>query len=84
MPLYIRDESVNDLAEMVAKLTGENKTEAVRIALLRQIEAYRTGDTLAARIAQVQEMAAKTLRLEPDGFDDKALMDELSGESDVH
>lgn len=84
MPLFIRDEGVNDLADKFAKLTGKNKTEAVRMALEAQIDAYRNHETLADRIAQVQEKAAAALGLEPDGWDDKALMDELSGEPDVH
>ena len=67
MALFIRDETVNDLAERFAKLTGKNKTEAVRIALEAQIAAFRNSETLADRIAQVQERAAASLGLGPDG-----------------
>ena len=38
MPLYIRDDSVDDLAVKLMKLTGaSSKTEAVREALLARI-----------------------------------------------
>ena len=38
MPLYIRDSSVDDLAEQVrARLGARNKTEAVRMALRNEL-----------------------------------------------
>lgn len=79
MPLFIRDEEVNDLAQRFAQLSGKNKTEAVRLALEQGISAFRSNETLTARIAQVQDMAADKLGLGPDGYDDKPLMDDLSG-----
>lgn len=78
MPLFIRDESVNDLAEKAAKLTGKTKTDAVRLALESHIEALQSSRTLAERVTVLQARA-RALGLSADGFDDKPLMDDLSG-----
>ena len=78
MPLYIRDESVNDLADRLAALMGENKTKAVRTAIEKQIEALQTSGTLHDRIARIQAKAAAA-GIVADGHDDKDLMDDLSG-----
>lgn len=78
MPLFIRDESVNDLAEKAARLLGKTKTDAVRLALESHIEALQSSRTLAERVASLQARA-RALGLVADGFDDKPLMDDLSG-----
>ncbi len=78
MPLYVRDETVNDLAMMLADLTGQNKTAAVRMALEDAIDKQTCAKPLAQRVADIQA-AARQRGLGPDGFDDKPLMDELSG-----
>ncbi|PZX47604.1 antitoxin VapB [Cereibacter changlensis] len=78
MPLYIRDDAVNDLAERLAALTGENKTQAVRSALEKQIEALQKTETLHERVARIQARA-RAAGIVADGGDDKALMDDLSG-----
>ncbi|WP_300043105.1 type II toxin-antitoxin system VapB family antitoxin [uncultured Paracoccus sp.] len=78
MPLYVRDETVNDLAVKLAGLTGQNKTAAVKAALEDAIERQASQKTLAQRVAAIQG-AARQRGLRPDGFDDKPLMDDLSG-----
>ena len=79
MPLYIRDEEVNDLAGELAKAAGLNKTDAVRRALEHELDALSRKETLAQRIAPIQEQARR-LGLRPRTESDKALMDELSGD----
>lgn len=78
MPLYVRDETVNDLAVKLAGLTGQNKTAAVRMALEDAINKQTSAKTLSQRVAAIQS-AARRRGLGPDGFDDKPLMDDLSG-----
>lgn len=78
MPLFIRDESVNDLAEKAARLLGKTKTDAVRLALESHIEALQSSRTLAERVASLQARA-RAFGLVADRFDDKPLMDDLSG-----
>ena len=80
MPLYIRDEGVNGLAARLAGLrTSGNKTEAVRLALQNELERVGGKASLSERVASIQARAA-ACGLRADGFDDKALMDELSGD----
>ena len=83
MPLYIRDETVNDLAEKLAGLIGKNKTDAVRIALEAALSAQQEQKSLTQRVKVIQARAAE-LGLRADGFDDRPIMDALSGGSDVH
>ncbi|WP_169311018.1 type II toxin-antitoxin system VapB family antitoxin [Cereibacter changlensis] len=78
MPLYISDDAVNDLAERPAALTGENKTEAVRSASEKPIEALQKIGTLQERVAPINARA-RAAGIVADGSDDKALMDDLSG-----
>ena len=78
MPLYIRDDAVSDLAATLSALLGKSKTDAVREALGAAIEVHNSRKSLAQRVAPIQEQA-RGVGLRPDGFEDKALMDELSG-----
>lgn len=78
MPLYIRDETVNDLAEKLAGLIGKNKTDAVRIALEAALSAQQEQKSLTQRVKVIQVRAAE-LGLRADGFDDRPIMDALSG-----
>ena len=78
MPLFIRDNAVNEMADKLAHLMGGNKTDAVRRALEAQIAALEQCETLTQRVARLQARA-RAAGLGPDGFDDKVLMDELSG-----
>lgn len=78
MGLYIRDDGVNELANRLAGLIGATKTQAVRQALEAQLKSLRTPEALQRRIVTLQAQA-RAVGIHPDGLDDKALMDELSG-----
>jgi antitoxin VapB len=80
MPLYIKDDEVDDLANELQRVTGAaTKTEAVRTALKDAIERKRDKTTILVAIKQAQAMARKMgVRNDPD-FDMKEFMDELSG-----
>ena len=79
MPLYVRDETVNDLADKLAREAGLSKTDAVRIALEHELDALSRKESLAQRVAPLQERA-RQMGLRPGQGSDKAFMDELSGE----
>ena len=79
VPLYIRDETVNDLADKLAREAGMSKTDAVRKALEHELDALSRKETLAQRVAHIQERAYK-MGLRPRQGSDKAFMDELSGD----
>lgn len=55
MPLYIRDDAANALADQLAALTGQSKTEAVKRALAEKIDSIERPRPLAQRIRDVQE-----------------------------
>ncbi|WP_424753277.1 type II toxin-antitoxin system VapB family antitoxin [Methylobacterium sp.] len=78
MSLYIRDGSVSELADRLAKMLGKNKTEAVRDALQKRLQALNEEESLPDRIKRVQDKA-RSAGIFADGFDDKPLMDDLSG-----
>lgn len=83
MPLYIRDDHVNDLAEQLATLTGaRSKTAAVEAALKSAISAAKAETPLSDRIKVLQDRVAARGPTDPD-FDMKAFTDELWGEDDV-
>ena len=76
MSLYIRDDEVDALAKRVQRLLGAaTKTDAVRIALAREIERSQQTQPLKVRIGRLQA-ATKALGPEPDTFDMKKFMDE--------
>lgn len=84
MPLYIRDDTVDDLAERVRKATGaKNKTEAVRAALKAQLDAARNEVPLIDRVRALRERVANLGEPDPT-FDQKAFSDEMWGDGDVH
>ncbi|SCZ60003.1 hypothetical protein SAMN04488118_10418 [Epibacterium ulvae] len=84
MPLYIRDDQVNDLAETALKITGRtNKTELVRDALEAFIHVHSAKESLSDKVAKIQAKAAEH-GIVADGADDKSLMDDAWGEPDVH
>lgn len=81
MPLYIRDDSVDALAEQVMKATGaKTKTDAVRAALKAQLDAEKSKKPLLERIHEIQDMADKIGVPDPD-FDMKTFTDDLWGEA---
>ena len=81
MPLYIRDEDVNALADQVKVITGaENKTEAVRAALQAQLEAVAKKKPLIERIHELQAKADEIGEVDPN-FDMKTFTDDMWGDS---
>ncbi len=81
MPLYIRDESVNTLADKVVKTTGiKNKTEAVRLGLISILEKKKKEKSLLEHVYELQAQAK--LIGEPDpNFDMKKFTDEMWDDS---
>ena len=77
MPLNIRSEIVNQLAERLAARRQVNKTDAVRIALQNELRRLDEAVPLRDRLRPVQE---RVLSRPATGLEaDKALYDELSG-----
>ncbi|MCJ2082126.1 type II toxin-antitoxin system VapB family antitoxin [Methylobacterium sp. J-090] len=78
MPLNIRSEEVNRLAEKVAALAKVSKTEAVRTALVREVERLERTPSLLERLRPARARIAR----HPDtGLEaDKAFFDDLNGE----
>ncbi|MEZ2332753.1 type II toxin-antitoxin system VapB family antitoxin [Mesorhizobium sp. RCC_202] len=76
MPLYIRDDEVDALATKLQRETNaSSKTEAVRTALLHELERQRAKVPLSDRIAKLQT-EAKKLGL-PNPVNMKKFTDEL-------
>lgn len=77
MPLYIRDDEVDALAAKLQRETNApSKTEAVRTALLHELERQRAKVPLRDRIVRLQEEAKKIGLPNPD-FDMKKFTDEM-------
>lgn len=77
MPLYIRDDEVDALAVKVQAMTGaRTKTDAVRLALLHEIERNRTRTPLRERLAAAKAAAQQIGPVDP-GFDMKAFTDAM-------
>ena len=78
MPLNIRNEAVNQLAEKLAARKHVNKTEAVRQALENELRRLDDAVPLRERLRPLQQrILARPLT----GLDaDKAFYDDLSGE----
>jgi antitoxin VapB len=78
MALYIRDPEVDRLVAEVQRLTKTaTKTEAVKNALRKQIEAANADVPLIERIKALQERAAALGFVHDPNFDMKAFMDEM-------
>lgn len=78
MPLNIRSETVNRLAEQLAERTHQTKTEAVRSALLHELRRLDAAVPLRERLRPLQD---RVLSWPATGLEaDKAFYDELSGE----
>jgi antitoxin VapB len=78
MPLNIRSETVNQLAETLAARMKTSKTDAVRHALESELRRFDNAIPLIERIRPIQE----DIRSRPaTGLEaDKAFYDELSGD----
>ncbi|MCX7365024.1 MAG: type II toxin-antitoxin system VapB family antitoxin [Alphaproteobacteria bacterium] len=78
MPLNIRSEEVNRLAERLAIRTHLSKTDAVKLALENELRRLEEAVPLKMRLRTIQERIQKR---PPTGLEaDKAFYDELSGE----
>ncbi|NSZ10081.1 MULTISPECIES: type II toxin-antitoxin system VapB family antitoxin [Agrobacterium] len=78
MPLYIKDSSVDDLAEALRVTMGvSTKTDAVRIALQNELQRHQKATPLRDRLAAVREQARQRLGAPVLGADMKSIMDEL-------
>jgi antitoxin VapB len=79
MPLNIRSEEVNRLAEKLANRTHTNKTEAVKLALQNELRRRDEAVPLRDRLRPLQD---RVLSRPATGQEaDKAFYDEVSGES---
>lgn len=78
MPLNIRSEEVNRLAEKLAAAKGTNKTLAVKLALENELR--RVGETVPLR-ERLRPLQDRILSRPATGLDaDKAFYDSLGGE----
>ncbi|HEU0156868.1 MAG TPA: type II toxin-antitoxin system VapB family antitoxin [Stellaceae bacterium] len=78
MPLNIRSELVNQLADRLAARRRVNKTEAVRMALENELRRLDDAMPLRDRLRPLQE---RVLRRPATGIEaDKAFYDELNGQ----
>ncbi|WP_075217491.1 type II toxin-antitoxin system VapB family antitoxin [Mongoliimonas terrestris] len=81
MPLYVRDEEVAAMAaELRDLLKAGSKTEAVRLALRREIDRQKGGLPLKERVARLQAQADALGPADRD-FDQKAYADRMWGDA---
>ncbi len=81
MALYIRDADVDDLAVRVQKATNaRTKTDAVRLALLHELERRMDVASLQEKLAHAK-LLAKAMGPSDPGFDQKKFSDEMWGEA---
>ncbi|BAU88610.1 transcription factor [Methylorubrum populi] len=78
MPLNIRSEEVNRLAEKLASQARVSKTEAVRMALANELQRRESSLPLADRIRPIQDAFARWPKTGMKA--DKAFFDEINGE----
>ena len=79
MPLNVRSEEVNRLAERLAVRKHVTKTEAVKLALENELRHMDAAIPLRERLRPLQQ---RVLSRPATGLDaDKAFYDELSGEA---
>ncbi|MBB4186539.1 type II toxin-antitoxin system VapB family antitoxin [Sinorhizobium terangae] len=79
MSLYIRDDTVDELAKQVQQATkAPNKTEAVRRALLNELERARKAIPLKDRIKILQD-GVRAMGEDDRNFDMKKFTDEQWG-----
>ena len=79
MPLNIRNEDVNRLAERLARITRLNKTEAVKLALENELKRSAEVIPLRERLRPLQD---RILARAATGIEaDKAFYDDLSGDA---
>ncbi|RKE85326.1 type II toxin-antitoxin system VapB family antitoxin [Rhizobium sp. AG855] len=80
MPLYVRDEKVNQLAEQAQKiLKAPTKTDAIRQALERVVQEDEQRPPLAERLETIKKRYQGMGTVDPN-FDEKAFLDEMWGD----
>lgn len=79
MPLNIRNEQVNELAERLAKQLGRSKTDAVKLALVNELERQERRVPLRERLAPLQDRIRR--RPSTGLAADKAFYDALNGDT---
>jgi antitoxin VapB len=80
MPLYIRDQAVDELAERVQNVTGaRTKTDAVRLSLQHELERATARMSFDERNADVLALADALGKTDA-AFDMKAFTDEMWGQ----
>lgn len=81
MPLYVRDERVNQLAEQAQKiLKAPTKTDAIRQALERVVHEDEKRTPLAERLEKLRQRYQGMGTVDPD-FDEKAFLNEMWGDN---
>jgi len=78
MPLTIASDEVDQLAEKLASRTGVSKAEAVRVALVNEIDRWDKAVPLAERLRPLLDEIAKVPRTGLEA--DKAFYDSLNDE----
>ena len=79
MPLNIRSEEVNRLADELARRTHLSKTDAVKQALRNELDRIDRSVPLRVRLRPLQE---RIMSFPPTGLEaDKSFYDELSGDA---
>jgi antitoxin VapB len=79
VPLNIRSEAVNQLAEALATRMATNKTDAVARALRNELQRLDDATPLRVRLRPIQN---RVLSRPATGLDaDKAFYDDLSGDA---
>ena len=80
MPLYIRDNDADELAEQLRRLTGAaTKTEAVKTALRHEIERASSRRPSREGLERARRLI-DTLGPTDPNFDQKAFSDEMWGD----
>lgn len=78
MSLYIRDNTVDELAdEVMRKLGTKTKTEAVRVALQNELNRADDKTSVVDAIRLIRERVAARMGPHKVKFDEKAYMDEM-------
>lgn len=81
MPLYIRDDKVDALAEQVMRITGaKTKTDAVREALQAALDAKLNQTSIFDKIKPLQSRVSDLGAVNP-YFDMKKFSDEMWGDT---
>lgn len=80
MPLYIRDDDVDALAVKVMQMTkAPSKTEAVRRALMHELDRNTQAVPVKDRVAQLTQRVKARMGPNQSDFDPKKFADDMWG-----